>query len=365
MRIGLTGVGRIGVMHATNLTSTTGLSELVLHDPVPGRAAEVAAQLSAAVASSGGPRVAVRAVGADAAGRDELLAGVDGVLVTTPTPTHAEIVHAALDAGVPTLVEKPLTGDLDSMREVAAHAERSGVPLLVGFQRRFDPAISELKRRIVSGELGNLYYVRALAFDHEPPPAEYLPTSGGIFRDMFIHDLDCVPWLVGRPVVQVHAVGSVLVDDAFAAASDVDTAVITLTFEGGVIATIAGGRKDGTGYDNRIEAFGSRQSLTSGLDARSPVISLEPDGHDPSHSPLGAYRGFQERYAVAYAREVATFLDVIAGRAQNPSPPRDSLTSLVLAQACEESLHSGAPVALDPSCLAVDHLAKTPVEALP
>jgi myo-inositol 2-dehydrogenase/D-chiro-inositol 1-dehydrogenase len=151
-------------------------------------------------------------------------------------------------------------------------------------------------------------------------------------------------------VVEVFATGSVLVDQAFADADDLDTAAITLTFAGGVVAQIAGGRRDGGGYDNRIEAIGSAQALTSGLDVRSPIVSLEPGGHDPA---ADAYPGFSERYAVAYAREAATFLDVIVGRVENPSPVRDSLISLVLAEACETSRRRGAPVTIDPSDLRV------------
>lgn len=358
MRIGVVGVGRIGVMHARNLAATPGVDQVVVHDPVPGRAAQVAVELSSATelaaAGSGGPaggapQVVAPEVVAHEGDLAALLARVDGVLVATPTPFHADVVHAALDAGVPTLVEKPVTGDLESMRAVIAHQAATGTELLVGFQRRFDPAISELKRRIVTRELGDLFHVRALAFDATPPPTDYIPLSGGIFRDMFVHDLDCVPWLVGSPVVQVFATGSVLVDEAFAAANDVDTAAITLTFANGVIATIAGGRCDGGGYDNRIEAVGSLQALTSGLDARSPITSLEPGGHDPKGN---AYAGFVERYDVAYRAEVATFVDVIAGRVPNPSPVADSVTSLVLAQACEESLRTGAPVRIDPSVYA-------------
>ncbi|WP_143447768.1 TIM barrel protein [Kineosporia sp. R_H_3] len=345
MRIGVSGVGRIGQMHATNIVATDGVTEVVLHDPAPGRAAAVAAELAAGSAASRG--VTVRAVES----LDDLLAGVDGVLVATPTPTHAAVVHAALDAGVPVLCEKPLAGDVAEVREVAAHAARVGVPLLVGFQRRFDPAIAELKRRIVTGETGDVYAVRATAFDHEPPPADYIPTSGGIFRDMFVHDLDCVPWLVGRRVTSVFATGSVLVDQAFADAGDVDTASITLVFEGGVIAQLVGGRKDGTGYDNRIDVFAEKAALASGYDARTPFVSLEPGGHDPSGA---AYTGFQERYAPAYRREIVVFLDVIAGRAENPSPAADGLVSLVLAEACEQSLRSGAAVSIDPAAFAVE-----------
>ena len=204
------------------------------------------------------------------------------------------------------------------MRAVIEHAERSGTPLLVGFQRRFDPAIVELKRRIDSDEIGDLYLVRTIAMDAVPPDLAYIPSSGGIFRDLFIHDLDAVPWLVGKPVVEVHAVGSVLVDPAFAAADDVDTAAITLVFEGGAVAQLAGGRRDGGGYDHRIEIIGSRQALTAGLDEHTPVTSLEPAGHDPGGS---GYPGFPERFARAYANEMRVFVDVIAGRAPIRPPP--------------------------------------------
>lgn len=342
MRIGVAGLGRIGLMHATNLATVTGVDALVLTDPVPGRAERAAEVLSRgggpACAAVGGPRVQV------VEDLSRLLTEVDGVLVATPTPTHAEVVHRVLEAGIPALCEKPIAGDLGTMRRVVEHAEGSGIPLLVGFQRRFDPAMTELRRRIEAGDVGDLYLVRAIGMDAEPPDPAYLPTSGGIFRDLFIHDLDAVPWLVGRPVVQVHAVGSVLVDQAFAASDDVDTAAVTLMFEGGVVAQLAGGRRDGAGYDHRIEVIGSRQALAVGLDSRTALTSLEPGGHDPAGA---AYPGFPERFARAYAREAQVFVDVVAGRAVNPSPARDSLVSLVLAEACERSRRSGTPVRPD------------------
>ena len=341
MRIGIAGVGRIGIMHARNVSATPGVTEVILLDAVPGRAAEVAAELGVA----SGVAVAVRAVEDLPA---LLAAGPDGLLVTTPTPQHAEVVRTALAARVPVLVEKPLAGDLATIRDLIREVEASGVPVLVGFQRRFDPGIAELKQRIAGGAIGDLYVVRAVAFDATPPPAEYIPTSGGIFRDLFVHDLDCVPWLVGQDVVEVHATGSVLVDRSFADADDVDTATITLRFASGVLATITGGRRDGGGYDNRIEAIGSAQALAAGLDPRTPITSLEPGGHNPAGN---AYPGFVERYATAYAREVAVFLDVITGRAENPSPVGDSLVSLVLADACEQSRRTGLPVAIDSAAL--------------
>ena len=334
MRIAVTGAGRIGSMHAVNLAAVPDVTQVLLHDPVPGRAAQLAAGLTAA-----GAAATVRAVDH----LDQALAA-DGVLIATPTPSHAPVLQRCLQAGVPALCEKPLAGDLITMLSVVEQVEASGVPVLVGFQRRFDPAIAELKRRIVAGELGTVYLVRALAMDATPPDPAYLPTSGGIYRDLFIHDLDAVPWLVGEPVIEVHAVGSVLVDQAFADAGDVDTAVVTLRFAGGAIGQLAGGRQDGVGYDHRIEVIGSRDALAVGVDPRTPLNSLEPGGH---RAGPDAYPGFPERFAAAYAREMQVFCDVIAGRAENPSPARDSLISLRLAEACDQSLRSGVPVRLE------------------
>jgi len=330
VRIGITGAGRIGAMHARNLSQLSGVDELILHDPLPGRAQGVATQLA-------GSTVRIRTV----EGYSELLGQVDGVVVATPTTTHADLVLLAVAAGVPTLCEKPAADNEPRLRDMVEAVDRSGVEVLVGFQRRFDPPLVEMRRRVLAGELGTVYHVRALGQDHEPPELGFIPTSGGMFRDLFIHDLDAIPWLVDEPVVEVYATGSVLVDDAFAASGDVDTAVVLLRFASGTLATLTGGRRDGLGYDHRIEVIGSRDALVVGLDERTPLTSLEPSG--PVSGP-GAYRGFAERFAHAYAAEVAAFVEVVAGRAGNPSPVRDSLVSVVLAGACERSRAAGAPV---------------------
>jgi myo-inositol 2-dehydrogenase/D-chiro-inositol 1-dehydrogenase len=326
MRIGVAGVGRIGTMHAGNLASLEAVDEVVLFDPIPGRAAEAAGQI-----------VGARAVD----DLDTLLAASEGVLVATPTTTHPETVRRALAAGIPALCEKPIASDYAEMSALVDDIEASGVEVLVGFQRRFDPAVVELHRRIRAGEVGTLYQVRSIGNDAEPPDFGYLPASGGIFRDLLIHDLDAVPWLVGEPVVEVYASGSVLVNEAFAAADDVDNAVVMLRFAGGAHAVLVGGRHDPLGYDHRIEVLGSKDSLAVGLDPRTPLTSLEPGGPVVS---VDAYPGFPERFHRAYLNEMAVFVDVVAGKAANPSPARESLTSLALALACDESRRAGAPV---------------------
>ena len=330
MRIGVAGVGRIGTMHATNLAALDAVGTVLLFDPIPGRAEQLAAQL--------GP-------GAEAVvGLDELLAASDGVLLTTPTDTHPDLLRRCIAAKVPALCEKPVAHSLDELTALVDEAEAAGVPVVVGFQRRFDPAMVELHRRIRSGELGTIYHVRAVGWDAQPPDLGYLPASGGIFRDLLIHDLDAVPWLVGEPVVEVYASGSVLVDKAFADLDDVDNALVVLRFAGGAHAVLAGSRHDPLGYDHRIEVLGSKDSLAVGLDPRTPLTSLEPGGPTVA---TDAYPGFPERFDRAYRAEMATFVDVIAGRAANPSPVRDSVISSRLAEACDVSRRSGAPVRLD------------------
>jgi myo-inositol 2-dehydrogenase/D-chiro-inositol 1-dehydrogenase len=329
MRIGVAGVGRIGTMHAANLATLDEVDEVLLFDPAPGRAAQASALLPG-----------TRSVH----DLDALLTASDGVLLATPTTTHPALLRAAIAAGVPTLCEKPIASHLDEMRALVDDVEASGVEVLVGFQRRFDPAVSELHRRVRAGEVGDVYLVRALGNDARPPDFSYLPQSGGIFRDLLIHDLDAVPWLVGEPVVEVYASGSVLVDQAFAEADDVDNAVVLLKFAGGAHAVLAGGRHDPLGYDHRIEVLGSRDSLAVGLDPRTPLTSLEPDG---PKSAGDAYPGFAERFHRAYLAEMTVFTQVVAGTVANPSPARESLISLRLAEACERSRRSGAPVRVE------------------
>jgi myo-inositol 2-dehydrogenase/D-chiro-inositol 1-dehydrogenase len=328
MRIGVAGVGRIGTMHATNLTTLDGVDEVLLFDPVPGRAEQAAALIGA---------------GTPVGDLDALLAASDGVLVATPTDTHPAVLRRCLAARVPALCEKPIADDLGALAELIGEVETSGVPVLVGFQRRFDPAVVELHRRIRAGELGTVYHVRAIGNDATPPDLGYLPSSGGIFRDLLIHDLDAIPWLVGEPVVEVYASGSVLVHKAFADAGDVDNAVAVLRFAGGAHAVLVGGRHDPLGYDHRIEVLGSRDSLAVGLDPRTPLTSLEPGGPTAA---ADAYPGFPERFSRAYRNEMAVFTDVVAGRADNPSPVRDSVISLRLAAACDSSRRTGTPIRL-------------------
>lgn len=329
MRIAVAGTGRIGRMHATNLATLDEFDEVLLYDPAPGTACEVATAIGGKITVS--------------EHLDALVESADGLVVATPTGTHPEVVRRAIAAGTPVLCEKPLAPSLAEMRALVPEIEASGVPVVVGFHRRFDPATVELYRRLRAGEVGTVYHVRAVCNDAEPPAREFIASSGGLFRDCLIHDLDVIPWLLDEPVVEVYASGSVLVDEAFAEVGDWDNVVATLRFAGGAHALLSAARHDPAGYDCRMELFGSKDTLAVGVDQRTPLTSLESDGPRPGSK---AYRGFQERYRPAYLNEMRTFAAIVAGEADNPSPARDSLRSLELAEACERSVRSGLPVKL-------------------
>ncbi|MPZ00071.1 MAG: oxidoreductase [Actinophytocola sp.] len=327
MRMAVAGAGRIGTMHATNLAGLEEFDEIVLYDPAPGRAHEVASGIGGTVTAT-----------------DDLAALIDssaGLIVATPTDTHPDLVRRAIAAGTPVLCEKPLAPSLAEMRSLVPEIEASGVPVVVGFHRRFDPATVELYRRLRAGEVGTVYHVRAVCNDAEPPAREFIASSGGLFRDCLIHDLDVIPWLLDEPVTEVYASGSVLVDEAFAEVGDWDNVVATLRFASGAQALLSASRHDPAGYDCRMELYGSKDTLAVGLDARTPLTSLEPGG---PRLRANAYRGFQERYRPAYVHELLTFAAIAAGEVANPSPARDSLRSLELAEACEQSVRSGLPV---------------------
>lgn len=328
MRLGVLGVGRIGAMHAANAARSAAsggrIERVVLHDADRPRAAALAAELGVAVAAD----------------TDELFAGVDGVLVATPSATHPAVASAALAAGLPVLCEKPLALDPAEVVRLADLADAEGVDLVVGFQRRFDPALNRARAAIAAGQYGRVYLVRALAMDHRPPSMDYVAGSGGIFVDQLVHDLDALPWLLGERVVRVHATGAVVVDPAFARVGDVDTAVVTLTFASGALGVVVGGRSNGGGYDNRVEISAELASVTAGLDRSTPITSLE----EGVAAPVDPCPGFVERWAPAYAAELEAFAAIVAGEVANPSTARGSLHALALAQACGTSLREGRAV---------------------
>lgn len=340
MRIGLVGAGRIGAFHARTLRDLPEVEAVVLADADASRAAAVARDLGIQRADDvdamlGGDSDAESGTrGVDRADAVDGVDGVDGVVIAAATPAHAELIHRAIDAGVPVFCEKPLAADVDGTRKVLAHARTASVPLQVGFQRRFDAGYQEVRQAVRDGRLGWLHTVRAITADQAPPPAEYLPTSGGIFRDCGVHDYDMVRWVTGREVVDVYATGANRGDACFAEAGDVDTGVAVLRLDDDTLAVCTAARYNGAGYDVRLEACGSAGMLGAGLDDGVPLVSAEADVDWPKAS---AHMSFFERFRDAYVSELGAFANVVAGRTRVVCAGEEALRALLVAEAAEVS----------------------------
>ncbi|MER5552511.1 Gfo/Idh/MocA family oxidoreductase [Streptomyces sp. NPDC002793] len=326
MRIGLIGTGRIGSFHAGVLARHAAVDGLVVTDPDGARAARVAARTGATAVASA---------------EDVFGAAVDAVVITSATAAHADLIGRAARAGLPAFCEKPialdLAGTLGALREV----DRAGSVLQLGFMRRFDAGYAAARAAVRGGALGRLHTVRATTSDPAPPPAAYLPLSGGLFRDCLVHDFDILRWVTGREVTEVYATGSDAGPAVFREAGDVDTAAALLTLDDGTLATATATRCNGAGYDVRMELAGERDQIAVGLDDRTPLTSAEPQGPP---APAKPWPGFLERFAPAYEAELDAFLRVAGGALPNPCDGREALHALRIAEACELSRERHRPV---------------------
>ncbi|MFF2777649.1 Gfo/Idh/MocA family oxidoreductase [Streptomyces sp. NPDC058052] len=326
MRIGLIGTGRIGSFHAGVLARHPEVGSLVVADADPARAEAVAV-----------------AVGAGTAPDVEALlgGGLDAVVISSATAAHAELIARAARAGLPAFCEKPIALDVPGTLAALAAVAEAGTELQLGFMRRFDAGYRAAKEAVRAGRLGRLHTIRTATSDPEPPPAAYLPLSGGLFRDCMVHDVDIVRWVTGREVVEVYARGSDAGPAMFREAGDVDTAAALLTLDDGTLVTATATRCNGAGYDVRMELAGDRDQLAVGLDERTPLTSLEP--HSPA-APPKPWPGFLERFAPAYEAELDAFVRLVRGEAANPCDGREALAALRIADACERSRREHRPV---------------------
>ncbi len=327
LTIGVIGVGRIGEYHAGVLAGLPGVGALLLADVVEGRAAEVARGIDLASATD----------------IDSALAGADAILIASSTDTHAELLHAVAELGKPAFCEKPIAVDLEATRGVVAALDAAGVTVQMGFQRRYDPAIRAIRDRVVAGELGTLYLVRSQTHDPAPPPFDYIPHSGGIFRDCLIHDIDIVRYVTGQEVVTVRAVGAVLGFPEIGEHGDVDSAAVLVELSEGTLGQLSGLRHDAVGYDVRLEVFGSGDSVAAGWSPRSPIRSTEPGVPGPA-DPITT---FWDRFDAAYRAELEGFLRVVAGDEEPAATPADAYEDLRVAAACDLSLRESRTVALE------------------
>ena len=327
--VGIIGAGRIGKVHVESIcTQVADAKVKTLADPFMNDA-------TAAWAKDMG----VQNVTKD---YKEILADpeIDAVLICSSTDTHSPISVEAIKAGKHVFCEKPIDHDVEKIQEVIDALKGSKVKYQVGFNRRFDHNFEAVQRAVAEGTIGDTHLIKITSRDPEPPSAEYVKVSGGMFLDMTIHDFDMVRFLAGCNATEVYTEAAVLVDPAIGEAGDVDTAVITLKMENGAIAVIDNSRKAVYGYDQRAEVFGSKGMVATGNDtASAAVISNENGvtGEVPLHF-------FLERYMAAYAKEVKCFIDAIVNDTDTPLGVMDGLEPVLMGLAAKKSMEEHRPV---------------------
>jgi myo-inositol 2-dehydrogenase/D-chiro-inositol 1-dehydrogenase len=329
IRIGLLGAGRIGQIHGGNVAAHKGAKLVAIADAMPQSAAALAKATGAAVIDA-----------------EELIGAkdIDAVMICTSTDTHADFIERAAKAGKAIFCEKPI--DLSAKRIVEAlrKTDQAGVKLMIGFNRRFDPNFASLHKRLAAGAVGEIEIVTIFSRDPGPPPLDYVKRSGGLFRDMMIHDFDMARFLLlGEEPVEVFAMGSSLVDRQIGEAGDVDTAVVQMRTSSGKLCQISNSRRATYGYDQRAEVHGSKGLLRVGNIHETTVEHAGAKGF--AGDPIQNF--FLERYALAYRNELDAFLAAVKSQ-RAPSPTgQDGLKAQLLADAATKSAQSGKPVRVD------------------
>ncbi len=329
VNIAVIGLGRIGRLHAENLAHRIPQAKLVaISDLNPETLNRCAADFGVSVALQDHRALLNQPE-------------IDAVAICSNTDTHAQIIAEAAAAGKHIFCEKPIDLDLSRIDRALAAAEKAGVKLQIGFNRRFDPSFRRAHEVVAAGQIGQPHLLRITSRDPQPPPLEYIKVSGGIFLDMTIHDFDMARYLVGE-VTEVQAVGAALIDPKIEEAGDLDTAVVTLRFENGAIGVIDNSRKSVYGYDQRAEVFGSQGLVT--VSNRTPDATAISDTSG-LHSPLPLFF-FLERYLESYLAEMQEFITCIL---ENKSPSvtgSDGRIAAVMGQAAWKSYRENKPVRL-------------------
>jgi myo-inositol 2-dehydrogenase/D-chiro-inositol 1-dehydrogenase len=327
-RFAMIGAGRIARAHAKSFQAIDDAELVWVTDPVQ-EAVESLAALTGAKA---------------AADPSEALAdpSVDALLICSPTPTHVELIRAGVAAGKAVLCEKPIDLSLERANELAADLAGSGARVMMGFNRRFDPSFAAINARVVAGEIGKIEQVVIISRDPAPPPPAYVAASGGIFKDMTIHDFDMARFFL-PDIVEVEAVGQNVIDPGIEEAGDYDGAIVTLRASSGALATIVNSRRCTFGYDQRLEVFGELGMLQAENLLPNSVRSYGTD-HAERTAPYLHF--FLERYAAAYAAELKAFVDALNSGAEFSPSLEDGRAALELAVAADESARTGRRVAV-------------------
>ena len=325
--IAVLGAGRIGKVHAGNIARHPGARLAAVVDVQESAARSLAEQHGAPVLTS-------EDVLADA--------GIPAVFICTATDTHAELIERAAGAGKHIFCEKPIDLSLERVDACLEVVRETGAKLMVGFNRRFDPNVRALHAALQAGEIGKPELLQITSRDPGPPPLEYLRVSGGLFKDMTIHDLDMACFLLGEAPRTVSATAATLVDPDIARAGDVDTAVVTLSFPSGAIAVVTNSRRASYGYDQRLEVHGETGMLQAENVRESTVVKSSAEGVT-SQKPL---HFFLERYQAAYRAELEAFLRVCRGEAEPAPSGAEGRLALHLAEAAERARRTGCAQAV-------------------
>ena len=327
LKVGLLGAGRIGKVHARAIASHADSTLCAVADVHAPSAQDLA-----------------QTYGAQAMTPEAVLAdpSVDAVLIATSTDTHSDFIEAAVAAGKSVLCEKPLDLSLARARACMETVGDYAKPVMLGFNRRFDPSFAKLKQQVDAGAIGTPELLSVTSFDPAPPPVSYIKVSGGLFRDMMIHDFDMANFIMGTLPETISAVGSCLVDPQIGAAGDVDTAVVTLSYADGRIAVIKNSRRAAFGYDQRVELLGATGMLQVANMLENSVITSTADGVTSAKPTYF----FLERYMPAYEAEWAAFVDAATGKAPVPVTLKDGVAALAMAEAATQSCTTRKPVPL-------------------
>ncbi|WP_066266306.1 inositol 2-dehydrogenase [Hydrogenophaga palleronii] len=326
--VAVLGAGRIGRIHATNLSQLAGITLSAVCDTAPDMAESLAQRLNTQARS-------IDAVFADPT--------IDAVVIASPTSTHSDLIQRSAQAGKHIFCEKPI--DLSTQRALACatSVEQAGVACMLGFQRRFDPTFESIQQRLARGDIGKAEMLIITSRDPGAPPVDYLRQSGGVFRDMLIHDFDMFRWMLDDDAVWLSATGACLTDPAIAEAGDIDSAVVSIRTRSGRLCQINTSRRAAYGYDQRLEVLGSTGLLAAG-NVR-PVEVTHMDANGTTGANPEAF--FLERYRVAYQRELAHFFETLQSGGAFRTSIHDGVAAQRLADAAAQSLATGQAVQLD------------------
>ena len=324
MKVLVVGAGRMGSIRTEDLVADSRVSEVLIANRSADKAVSLASKYGA------------KAIDWDSV-KD---CDAEAVVVAVGTDAHTDILKPLLVQGRHILCEKPISMDLQSTAEVIDLAKQAGSNIQVGFQRRFDPEFIEIRQQILAGQVGTLYALTMISHDRAPSPREFIAGSGGIFRDLHVHDFDLIRWLTGAEVESVFATKAVRENFDYADFNDADVSTVLVKMQNGVQVLVNGTRQSPLGHDVRLEVFGSKNSVAAGLNSRTPLKTIEQDVH-MNDNP---YTGFVDRFRQAFKNETESFVSFTLGKIDNPCPPEAALESLRIAIACEESVAKQAAI---------------------